>query len=286
MRLFPPSHRRRLSISSDAASDVGGARLPATPGIGAFFGLSLLALGTASTAVGAQAKAVKGHDLPPALRDLPLVELALPSHAGHRMALVMSGDGNWAHFIRELSDTLADRGVPVVGLESRAWMKHPQTPGDLAADMERVLRYYLKAWSMDDFIIVGYSRGADFAPFLANRLPADLRARLRGVALFSPTLAASFEFHLEDLVRFVARKTDLPTEPELAKLKDVPVLCVYGNADKHTLCPSLPPSRAEVVERNDGHHLHDPGELADLVLSRMGGQAADPPDESPTEPPR
>ncbi|MCG6956183.1 MAG: hypothetical protein LJF04_09340 [Gemmatimonadetes bacterium] len=286
MRLFPLSHRRRLPISQSPDRAVGGARHPAPPRVGTLAWLSMLVLGTAPYTAVAQAKMVKGHDLPEAVRDLPLVELALRSHPGHRMALVMSGDGNWAHFIRELSDTLADRGVPVVGLESRAWLKHRRTPDELATDMERALRYYLKAWSMDDFIIVGYSRGADFAPFLANRLPPDLRARLRGVALFSPTLAASFEFHLEDLVRFVARKTDLPTEPELAKLKDIPVLCVYGDKDKQTLCPSLPPGRAEVVKRDDGHRLHGAGELADLVLERMGGSVADSPDASGVGPAR
>jgi type IV secretory pathway VirJ component len=286
MRLFPPPRQRRLPTFAGADRAVGLTRPHAASQAVALLELCLLALCVAPSVVASQDRTLKGHDLPEAVRDLPLVELARPSHPGHRMALVMSGDGNWAHFIRELSDTLADRGIPVVGLESRAWMKHPRTPDELATDMERVLRYYLNAWSMDDFIIVGYSRGADFAPFLANRLPADLRAKLRGVALFSPTLAASFEFHLEDLVRFVARKTDLPTEPELAKLKEVPVLCVYGNDDKETLCPSLPPGRAEVVERADGHRLHGAGELADLVLARMGGSATDSPGASPSGSPR
>jgi type IV secretory pathway VirJ component len=231
--------------------------------------------------LGAQTHAVRGHDLPPAVRDLPLVELSAATRSGAPMALVMSGDGNWAHFIRELSDTLANRGIPVIGLESRAWMKHPRTPAELTTDMVRVLRYYLNAWPVNSFIIVGYSRGADFAPFLANRLPADLRAQLKGVALFSPTLAASFEFHLEDLLRFVARKTDLATEPELAKLTDVPVLCVYGDDDKDTLCPSLSPGRAEIVKRDDGHRLHGAGELADLVVARMGGAASLTPASGP-----
>jgi type IV secretory pathway VirJ component len=282
MRLFTPSRRRRLSISPSAPGAFDRACSHSGSRAGALTNLLLLVICVAPSGAAAQVRIVKGRELPEPVRDLPLVEVALPTHPGHRLALVMSGDGNWARFIRELSDTLADRGLPVVGLESRAWMKHPRTPDELATDMERVLRYYMKAWSMDDFIIVGYSRGADFAPFLANRLPPDLRAKLKGVALFSPTLAASFEFHLEDLVRFVARKTDLPTEPELAKLGDIPVLCVYGNADKDTLCPSLPPGRAEVVEREDGHRLHGSGELADLVLERMGGSATDSPEAPPS----
>jgi type IV secretory pathway VirJ component len=228
-----------------------------------------------SRVLGAQVHDLRGKELPAAVRDLPLVELPAAGRSDHLMALVLSGDGNWAHFIRELSDTLALKGVPVIGLESRAWMKHPRTPDELATDMVRVLRYYLQAWSADAFIIVGYSRGADFAPFLATRLPGDLRARLRAVDLFSPTKAASFEFHLEDLVRFVARKTDRPTIPELEKLSQVPMMCVYGKDDADTLCPLLPDGMARIVERDDGHRLHGAGVLADLVLDALRS-AADP----------
>jgi type IV secretory pathway VirJ component len=238
--------------------------------------LSALALSTvalAPPALAAQIHEIRGQELPAPVRDLPLVQISVPVKPGRPMALVMSGDGDWARFIRDFGDTLAAQGIPVIGLESRAWMKRPRTPEELATDMERVLRYYLKTWGVDRFIIVGYSRGADWAPFLVNRLPADLRSELGGIALFSPAVAASFEFHLEDLVRFVHRKTDLATGPEMDEIHDLPVLCVYGARDKEALCPSLTPEQAEIVKRDAGHRLHDAAELADLVIARMGAGA-------------
>lgn len=267
-----PRRRRPSSIPG-----VRGATRSASPAT-ALFVATVLLLPLAPAVLLAQTHEIRGKELPAAVRDLPLVELPAPLQPGRPMALVMSGDGNWAHFIRNLSDTLALRGIPVIGLESRAWLKHPRTPEELATDMERVIRYYMKAWSADTFIIVGYSRGADFAPFLANRLPPDLRAKLKGIALFSPTRAANFQFHLVDLLRFVARKSDRPTGPELDRLHDLPVLCVYGRKDKDALCPSLKPAQAEVVARDAGHGLHDPGELADMVIARMGGSDAKPED--------
>jgi len=245
--------------------------------VAALFALVLPTAALAPAPLVAQIHEIRGQELPAPVRDLPLVQISVPPEAGRPMALVMSGDGDWARFIRELGDTLAAHGIPVIGLESRAWMKGPRTPEELATAMERVLRYYLKTWGVDHFIIVGYSRGADWTPFLVNRLPADLRSELQGIALFSPALEASFEFHLEDLVRFVHRKTNRATLPEMAEIHDLPVLCVYGARDKEAMCPSLTPSQAEIVQRDAGHRLHDPGKLADLVIARMGGAAADRP---------
>ena len=192
------------------------------------------------------------------------------------LALVLSGDGNWASFIRHVADTLSARGVPVVGLESRAWLSRPRSPDELVHDLEPVARHFLRAWGADDLVVVGFSRGADFAPFLVNRLPDDLRARILGVALFSPTRMASFEFHLPDLVGYTPRATDLSTVPEVDALAPIPVLCVYGTEDEHTLCPRLPPGLAEVVATDAGHHLKDPGRWADLVVTRFLSEGRPP----------
>ncbi|MGD8322046.1 MAG: AcvB/VirJ family lysyl-phosphatidylglycerol hydrolase [Gemmatimonadota bacterium] len=218
----------------------------------------------------AQRREIRGKHLPEEVRDLPLVVLAPRDGGAPLMALVMSGDGNWAHFVSELADSLVDRGIPVVGLESRAWLSHPRTPEELTRDMTRVLRLYLQRWHAEQILVVGYSRGADFAPFLVNRLPEDLRRRVRAVGLFSPSKMASFEFHLVDLVRYQHRNTDVPTLPELEKLPDVPVVCVYGTKDKDTLCPLIPRGLTEVVALDAGHRLHRAGDMADLLLDRVG----------------
>jgi type IV secretory pathway VirJ component len=215
-----------------------------------------------------------------AVKDLPLRVLPAPSPSPV-LALVMSGDGNWAHFIADMADALVARGIPVVGLESRAYLSRPRTPKELTQDMERVLRTYLDVWGANRVLIVGYSRGADFAPFLVNRLPADLRARILGVGLFSPTKMASFEFHYIDLVTFKARDTDMDAVPEVEALAPLPVLCVYGTQDKDTLCPLLPEGMATVVPRDAGHRLHEPDELADLLLDATLGAWATAPGASP-----
>ncbi|MEI2719079.1 MAG: AcvB/VirJ family lysyl-phosphatidylglycerol hydrolase [Gemmatimonadales bacterium] len=58
------------------------------------------------------------------------VEPRLPVHEvasavpGRRLAILLTGDGDWAALDRTIAETLAARGVSVVGLESRQWLSH------------------------------------------------------------------------------------------------------------------------------------------------------------------
>ena len=205
--------------------------------------------------------------LPEAVRDLPL--RAFGSGPSPIMALVMSGDGNWAPFVSGVARALVAEGIPVVGLASRAYLSRPRTPAELTSDMVRVLRTYTRLWGAERILIVGYSRGADFAPFLLNRMPPDLRAQVVGVGLLSPTRRASFEFHLTDLVRYTERSSDRPAVPEVEALAPLPVLCVYGTRDADALCPLLPEGAATVQAEDAGHRLQNPGGLVRLLLDTV-----------------
>jgi type IV secretory pathway VirJ component len=219
----------------------------------------------AAVACDAHGSAVPGD----ALHRLPLVEVPASHPGGHTLALVMSGDGNWADLIAGFSRTLADSGIPVIGLEARSYLRHGGTPERTAIDMERVLRTYLGRWDRDEILIAGYSRGADLAPFVVARLPDDLRARVRLVALLSPATTANFHFHLIDLVRTVHRPDDVPVLPELAHMGEVATLCVYGREETESLCSAAPAGSMHLVAREGGHHTTDHALLARLVLTEL-----------------
>ena len=60
-------------------------------------------------------------------------------------------------------------------------------------------------------LLVGYSFGADVLPFVVNRLPADLRARVASVSLLGIDSNASFEVRVTDWVGADdGRRTDAP----------------------------------------------------------------------------
>ena len=213
-----------------------------------------------------------------ALAGLPLVELppAAPGGpAAGTLAIVLTGDGDWAELVQGVARTLADGGAGVVGLKARAYLTGaPRTPDATAADVARIARAYLARWGARRLALVGYSRGADLLPFVASRLPADLRDRVAVVAMLGLAPTTSFEFHWSDLVRDTARPTDLPVAPELVRLRDAVrgarLLCVYGTAERASGCRDADPSLVTRVARAGEHHFDgDFPALGRLVLDAL-----------------
>ncbi len=202
---------------------------------------------------------------PPAeISDLPLQEV----HAGaaaQEFALLLTGDGGWAGLDQELAARLAAKGVPTVALNSLKYFWTQRTPDKTAEDVARVMRHYLAAWQAQRVLLIGYSFGADVLPFVMNRLPPELRARVASVSLLGIDAHASFEVHVTEWVG--GDEGGPPTRPELAALKGVPVLCIFGEGESDSICPQLPP---EVAREQIGKGHHFSGEyalLADRILS-------------------
>ena len=192
----------------------------------------------------------------PLLPDLPLVE-ARAAIPGHTMALVMSGDGNWAESVKEITRALNRDGISVIGLKARAYLTSgpTRTPESLTRDVLSILEAYGRAWQADTVLMIGYSRGANLLPFVLNRLPPAWTAKVGMLALISGGRNASFEFHLTDLVSNRARPTDLALAPEVERITGVRVLCVYGSDDENAVCPALRSGAARILARPGGHHM-------------------------------
>lgn len=229
--------------------------------------VAALLLVTPGTAIAPQAP----NDWPGAPTDLPIHEV--PSRvAGRSLAVLITGDGGWADADRVLATELANRGLPVVALDSRAYLRATRrSPASAAADAERIVRYYADAWKRDEIVLIGYSRGADMMPFIANRLAQDLRERIKLVALVGLSPRASFEFHWSDLIRDARRATDLPVGPELERLRGTRILCVYGVDDKDSACRGGERALMTPIERNGAHRIHvtDAAELAELIMGAI-----------------
>jgi len=206
------------------------------------------------------------------LSGLPLeVVQPAPGTSAAQLAIILTGDGGWAALDKEIADSLARHGIPVVALDSRAYLHTKRTPEQVAGDVARIIRYYGRSFARSEVVLIGYSRGADMLPFVVNRLPPDLRSEVRLTALLGLAPNANFKFHLIDLVTNHHRADDLPTVPEVLKLHDPRTLCFYGVTEKEAACKSLPDSVATVVVMPDGHHFGGRyGVIADRILTALG----------------
>jgi type IV secretory pathway VirJ component len=203
--------------------------------------------------------------------DLPLIELPARGVPDDVLGVVVSGDGGWAGIDRELGEFMADQGIAVVGLNSLQYFWKKKNPEVAAADLRRILRHYLVAWKKSRILLVGYSRGAEVLPFMVNRLPEELRAKVRLVALLGPTPKVAFEFHVADWLGGSGEKDQLPVRPEIDKLAGTRILCFYGEEERDSLCPSLPSTLATVVALKGAHHFGgDYAGIARTILTVAG----------------
>lgn len=232
-----------------------------------FYGL------TAVTALGAPS-ASPAQTNSPGISGLPLVEVQPKGRAGATMAVILSGDGGWAAGDRTMAATLADSGISVVGLDVPSYLRVPRNPDGASADLKRLLEYYLAAWHAERVIIIGYSHGADLAPFMVSRLPPEHRSRIALLAMLGLEPQANFRFHLADLIADVSHEGGLPVLPEVEKLRGLPMLCVQGSDEGNSLCSSLPPALARVETRQGGHRISGSQgpEVVGLILRAAGGR--------------
>jgi len=226
---------------------------------------TVVLLAASSTRAAAQARPRVEDDL----HDLPLIEVP-PQATGHTLAVFLSGDGGWADLDQQVSAALAAKGIAVVGLNTRSYLHAKRTPDEAARDVSRVMTHYMTAWNRDRVAIIGYSRGADIAPFVASRLPAELRAQLSLVAMLGLAPFAGFEFHWGDMIHTVRRPGDPLTLPELERLRGVPMLCVYGLEEKESGCRDAPDSLVKRYARSGAHHFDgDYRALADIIIAAL-----------------
>jgi type IV secretory pathway VirJ component len=206
---------------------------------------------------------------PPAeLGDLPVVEVPAQPNAppSEAFAILMSGDGGWAGIDQSIAAALSAKGIPVVGWDSLRYYWTARTPEGLAADTDKVIRYYLSHFGKKRVLLIGYSQGADVLPFAVNRLPPASKAPVSLMAILGMSEHALFEFHVSS---WISDDTSGPaTLPEVNRVAGMPVLCIYGEDEHDSLCPKLDPKKFNVVKVKGGHHFDgNYAGLADDILA-------------------
>jgi type IV secretory pathway VirJ component len=262
-------------VSREFVAKVHGAAMAVLPtSSGAPFNTAFNAAFNAAFAKLAAANLTQRMAAPPAaLGDLPVIEvpaqsIATPSAAApsDAFAIIMSGDGGWAGLDQDIAAALSARGIPVVGLDSLRYYWTARTPEGVAADTDRMIRYYLSHFGKKRVLLIGYSQGADVLPFAVNRLPDATKAHVLLTAILGMSEHALFEFHVGS---WISDDTSGPaTLPEVNRISGMPVLCIYGEDEHDSLCPKLDPTKFKVVKVKGGHHFDgNYAALADQILA-------------------
>ncbi|MGH8588078.1 MAG: virulence factor family protein [Gammaproteobacteria bacterium] len=215
------------------------------------------------------------RDQPLAVTDLPIVEVSSVSNLGI-LAIIYSGDGGWRDLDRTLGDLLRDRGAAVVGVDALHYFWSKRTPEETAADLERIIRHYRRAWNVGHIALIGYSFGAEIIPFAYNRLFQEARASVLMLSLLAPGRATDFEIQIFGWVGEGPSRDALSIMPEIRKIAATMLQCFYGiDDDEVSLCTSEDMRGAEIIELPGDHHFdrrYAPN--ADRIISWRGSRDA------------
>jgi type IV secretory pathway VirJ component len=202
--------------------------------------------------------------------ELPII--ALPAkHPPHgSFAIMLTGDGGWRRIDARVTNRFREAGVPVVGFLTPDYFKTRRTAEESACALERVIRYYKLHWKCDRVMLIGYSRGADILPFMASRLPQDLRASTDVIALLGLEPTIDFRYHASWIPFYHPAEPQFAVKPELEKLRGSRILCVYGEKEKDSLCRALDPQLATPVREPGSHHFAGRYKsIADVILGSV-----------------
>jgi type IV secretory pathway VirJ component len=185
------------------------------------------------------------------------------------MVLMITGDGGWKSTDKQLSDEFAANGIPVVALNALKYFWTKKTPEQTTQTIEGLLNRYMTEWHKTDFILAGFSFGADVMPFIINRLPPELLSKNQLVVLLSPGPSTDFEIHISQMLSS-GHQWKYNVVKEIQQIKDQKMLFFFGDDETEFPMDSIPKNNCSVVLLNGGHHYEDnKANIADLILQHL-----------------
>jgi type IV secretory pathway VirJ component len=169
------------------------------------------------------------------------------------VALLISGDGGWYGFEQQIADNLAMHGIPTIGLDSKKYFWTRRSPEETASDIAKALNFYGTQWGRTRYVLVGYSLGAEIVPFIINRLPDDVKAKVQSAVLLSPATTTDFEIHISNMLGMGNRQNTYNATDEIIKMQNTQTLIIFGEGEK-TEIPELISATKVIVRKIPGDH--------------------------------
>lgn len=123
------------------------------------------------------------------------------SNSNKPIIFYISGDGGFNTFSKTFSQELHRYGYDVFTLNTKKYFWHKKTPLKASQDTENYLKQITKnRKNKKIIIIIGYSYGADVAPFIYNRFDADFQKNIQDLLIIGPSKVNDFEIHVEEYI--------------------------------------------------------------------------------------
>lgn len=192
-----------------------------------------------------------------------------PARPSRVAAVYFSGDmGLRFGMGTRVAPALAARGIPVFGISSPTIFNRQRSQAEVNALVANTVRDALARSDAARVILMGQSFGSDILVAGMRALPADLRAKVAAIILVVPGQSAYF--HADPTGLRYSGAPDANLVREAAMMTWAPVICIYGQSETDSLCPSLLGKTAKVIELPGGHFLHrDSARLIAAILTAL-----------------
>ncbi|MGN7787020.1 AcvB/VirJ family lysyl-phosphatidylglycerol hydrolase [Niabella sp. 22666] len=180
------------------------------------------------------------------------------------MVLYISGDGGFNSFSDSFCSGINRTGINVLAIDAKSYFWKRKTPEQTTTDIEKYISAILKRKDQQ-FVMIGYSFGADVTPFIVNRFSPEIKKKLNSVILLSPSPSTDFEVHLNYFLGADKKlNMDVVKEINMMTLKKKIVLC---GEDEDEFPPNGVKLKNCMVQKLPGGHHYD--ENMDLLIKRV-----------------
>jgi type IV secretory pathway VirJ component len=196
--------------------------------------------------------------------------LALHSSTDSSKPLVfyISGDGGFNKFSTAFMQTLNNNGYAVIGLDAKSYFWEKKKPQEAADAIEAAINESNKQWKKKNIVLIGYSFGADVAPFMLTHFSPALQAKINHISLLSPSTKTDFELHVMQMLGW-GKDAGESVPAEINKISK-PVTIFVGDDEKEFPFSQLTIKNKQVIKMPGGHHYDgDVDALSKEIVSQM-----------------
>ncbi|MGE5428481.1 MAG: AcvB/VirJ family lysyl-phosphatidylglycerol hydrolase [Methylococcaceae bacterium] len=224
----------------------------------------------------AQNALLQSQKLMPLPVDLPVVLVPTAQTDDSKpLVFLISGDGGWTSFDHSLAESLAEKGMPVVGLDAQNYFWNLKTPEKCAQQIGQAVEHYLQQWDKKNFILAGYSFGANIIPFVADKMTPELKEMLTGLYCLSPNEKADFEIHIMDMLGFGAKRESYNVPSQINKMRQFKTTCIFGDQEDKDLPSRFKEAGAQIITIPGNHHYNNnPARAGEVIVQQVEKSSA------------
>jgi type IV secretory pathway VirJ component len=184
----------------------------------------------------------------------------------------ITGDGGMVRFDTKMSRQYLANGYSFIALNSLKYFETPKSPEKVAHDVIPVITHYLNTWEKEAMILVGFSFGAEITPFLYERLPDNLKEKVKLVVLLTPARTSDFHIHLRDMIGLDKKNETYNVAEETGKIRSSKILAIYGKKEKNIALKGNDQPNLKLLYIRGGHGFKDSSTVFELILKELNNE--------------